>query len=96
MFLSFETQKMERFLVYFWYPAVLLELLAADSRNSRFERSNSRLSANKFPFPLLRELACKRLIGRSVLGGVSSRNRENRKNSRLRGNNREFSPAADG
>jgi hypothetical protein len=51
------------FLVLFWYSAVAGDILRYDSR---FDVFNSRFGQRKFPFPLLRELACKGLIGHAV------------------------------
>jgi hypothetical protein len=96
MFGHLRDAKMVRFLVHFWCWAVLHAVLAAGSRNSRFGRFNSRLGANKFPFMLRRELPSNPLIWHANLGPWSGVNRENRKNSRLHGNNREFAPAMAG
>jgi hypothetical protein len=58
--------------------------------NSRFDRFNSRLGRRKFPFTPLRELAAKRLICLAILVAERRLSRQNRRNSRFCGNNREL------
>ena len=57
------------------------------SRNSRLGEFNSRLGPNKFPFGRLRELAGNDLIYLTVCGAEMALFGNNRKNSRLDGNN---------
>jgi hypothetical protein len=70
--------------VLFCCAAVAAEILRS---HSRFGAFISRLGANKFPFGRLRELAGNDLIYLTVCGAEMALFGNNRKNSRLDGNN---------
>jgi hypothetical protein len=50
------------FWFFFWSRAVMRDILADNSCNSRFGGFNSRLAPHEFPFCVLRELTGRRLI----------------------------------
>ena len=81
------------FLVLFWCSAMAGDILRY---NSRFGVFNSRLSRQKFPFLLLRELAAKSLIYLDVFVVKTALVGNNRKNSRFHGNKREIGRGARG
>ncbi len=81
------------FVVLFWCAAVARGVLR---HHSRFGVFNSRLGADKFPFGRLRELVGKGLICLVVFGAETALMENNRKNSRVHGNNREFRPRRNG
>src|SRR5215831_817129 len=61
---------------------------------SRLGAFNSRLGVQKFPFKALRDFACNYLIRLAVFGAKTALPRQNRKNSRFHGKNREFGATA--
>jgi len=81
------------FLVFFWCAAIAPAVLRYSSRFGVF---NSRLGPNKFRFPPRRELAGKGLIYLAVFATKTALMGNNRKNSRLHGNNQEFRPRRNG
>ena len=93
-FITFRRDRaMGLFLVFFWCAAIARAVLRYNSRLGGF---NSRLGPNKFPFGPLRELAGKGLICLAVFATRTALMGNNRKNSRLHGNNQEFRPRRTG
>ena len=79
---------MALFVVLLWCTLFLKRY--GGSNNSRFGESNSRLAGENSRFGLLRESTCDPLIWLSIFTGTWRFFRENRRNSRFDGKNREF------
>jgi hypothetical protein len=88
--IAFQEGDKNLLMAFLWLSAEVAGRRGGNPCNSRFGGINSRLASHKFPTSPLREFNGKRLICPIIFVVEWCWRRQNRRNSRLHGNNREI------